>query len=82
MGGPDDLMSISDAARLAGVSSEWLRKLCDSGRVPAIRTVAGQRLFRRGDIENYAAERKRRPPQRGRPKKKVAKVTKKGKTKP
>ena len=54
---PDDLMTPSDAARVLGLSADSVRILSDSGRLPALRTVSGRRLFRRGDVDRLAAER-------------------------
>jgi excisionase family DNA binding protein len=54
---PDDLMTPSDAARVLGLSADSVRVLSDSGRLPAMRTVSGRRLFRRGDVDRLAAER-------------------------
>jgi excisionase family DNA binding protein len=56
---PDDLMTPSDAARVLGLSADSVRVLGDTGRLPALRTVSGRRLFRRGDVEHLAAERAR-----------------------
>jgi excisionase family DNA binding protein len=54
---PDDLMTPSDAARVLGLSADSVRVLSDSGRLPAMRTVSGRRLFRRSDVDRLAAER-------------------------
>jgi excisionase family DNA binding protein len=54
---PDDLMTPSDAARILGLSADSVRVLSDSGRLPAMRTVSGRRLFRRSDVDRLAAER-------------------------
>ena len=70
MDGPNDLLSISEAARIAGLSVAWLRTLCDQGRIPAERTQKGYRLFRRRDIEAYLKHREKAPPHPGRPSKK------------
>ena len=76
MTAPDDLLNTSDAARFLGVSADWVRDLSNKGRIPAMRTSAGHRLFKRSDLEKLAAERRKSPPQRGRPpKKKARKVT-------
>jgi excisionase family DNA binding protein len=56
-GDPNDLMTPSDAARVLGLSADSVRVLGDSGRLPALRTVSGRRLFRRADVEHLAAER-------------------------
>ena len=54
---PDDLMTPSDAARVLGLSADSVRVLSDSGRLPAMRTISGRRLFRRSDVDRLAAER-------------------------
>jgi hypothetical protein len=64
---PEDLLGLSDAARLTSISAVWLRQLADQGRVASERTVRGTRLFRRKDIEAFMRERAARPPVRGRP---------------
>lgn len=79
MGNPDDLLSLSDAARLAEISAVYLRRLADEGKVVAERTTSGTRLFRRKHIEAYMRERAARPPARGRP---PVATTKKGRSKP
>ena len=56
-GDPNDLMTPSDAARILNLSADSVRVLGDSGRLPALRTVSGRRLFRRGDVEQLAAAR-------------------------
>lgn len=55
---PDDLMQPSDAARLAGVSADAIRINADKGSLPSLRTVNGRRLFRRADVERFAAQRR------------------------
>ena len=54
---PDDLLTPSDAARVLGLSPDSVRVLSDSGRLPAMRTISGRRLFRRSDVDRLAAER-------------------------
>jgi len=58
-GDPNDLMTPSDAARVLGLSADSVRVLGDTGRLPGLRTVSGRRLFRRGDVEQLAADRAR-----------------------
>ena len=57
---PNDLMTPSDAARILGLSADSVRVLSDNGRLPAMRTVSGRRLFRRGDVDRLAAQRAQR----------------------
>lgn len=56
---PNELMTPSEAARVLGLSADSVRALSDGGRLPTLKTVSGRRLFRRGDVENLAAERAR-----------------------
>lgn len=56
---PDDLMTTGEAARLLALSPDGVRWLERGGRLPARRTTNGVRLFRRGDVEDLAAERAR-----------------------
>jgi len=53
------LMTTSSAARLLGVSAECVRAYERSGRLPAIRTENGFRLFQRADLERLAKQRRR-----------------------
>jgi excisionase family DNA binding protein len=53
----NDLLTPSDAARVLGLSPDSVRVLSDTGRLPAMRTISGRRLFRRGDVDRLAAER-------------------------
>ncbi|NTX35856.1 helix-turn-helix domain-containing protein [Myxococcus sp. CA033] len=61
-------MTPSEAGHVLGLSPDTVRVLCDKGRLPALRTMSGRRLVRRGDVERLAEERQRnaRPPARGR----------------
>jgi excisionase family DNA binding protein len=54
---PNDLLTPSDAARVLGLSADSVRVLSDNGRLPAMRTVSGRRLFRRGDVDRLALQR-------------------------
>lgn len=78
MAKPDELMTPADAAPLLGVSVNMVRLLEIKGRLPALRTAGGVRLFRRGDVEALAAERRRNPPKPGRPPKVKAKTSRGG----
>lgn len=44
-------LAIGDAARIAGVAVETLRRWANEGKVPSQRTPGGQRRFRLADIE-------------------------------
>lgn len=56
---PDDVMTPSDAARIVGISADMMRIHADKGHLPSLRTVGGRRLFRRVDVERFAASRAR-----------------------
>lgn len=56
---PDDLLTPSDAARVLGLSVDSVRYLADHGRLPVLRTTSGRRLFKRIDVDQLAADRKR-----------------------
>jgi excisionase family DNA binding protein len=53
----EQLLTVSRAARLLEVASETVRAMADTGRLPAVRTTSGVRLFNRHDVEALAAER-------------------------
>lgn len=48
---PDDLIPIGDAARILGVSIDTMRRWDRTGKLVAVRTLGGQRRFRRSDVE-------------------------------
>jgi excisionase family DNA binding protein len=58
MNAPDDLMTVADAAEILGLSVDMVRLLERNGRLPALRTTRGIRLFRRADVDRLAEERK------------------------
>lgn len=45
-----DLMTTSEAARLLNRAPDTIRQMERSGRLPAMKTANGQRLFRRADV--------------------------------
>lgn len=49
-------LSPAQAARILGVSSLWVRRLADSGKLTGVRTPLG-RLVSAGSVERLAAER-------------------------
>ena len=53
----DRFLTTTDAARALGISSETVRLWENTGRLPAIRTVSGQRLFSRAVVDRIAHER-------------------------
>jgi excisionase family DNA binding protein len=56
----EELLTVADAAIILGLSVSMVRVLHDKGRLDAIRTPRGYRLFRRRDVERLARERGRR----------------------
>lgn len=54
---PDDLVSVSIAARMLGVSVQTMRKYADDGVVPVQRTPTGHRRFRVADVAQPEAVR-------------------------
>jgi excisionase family DNA binding protein len=56
----EPLIMVSEAARVARVSPDTIRRWEQSGRLEAIRTSGGIRLFSRADVERVAVERARR----------------------
>ncbi|MGB3306367.1 MAG: helix-turn-helix domain-containing protein [Thermomicrobiales bacterium] len=54
------LMTAADAARLLGVVPATVRQMHRDGRLPAIRTEGGIRLFAREDVLQFLAERQER----------------------
>jgi excisionase family DNA binding protein len=54
-----DLLTVGDAAAILGLSPDMVRVLHRQGRLPALRTPRGNRLFERRDVERLARERMR-----------------------
>jgi excisionase family DNA binding protein len=54
-----DLLTVGDAAAILGLSPDMVRVLHRQGRLPALRTPGGYRLFKRRDVERLALERSR-----------------------
>jgi len=48
------LLTTADAARIVGVSSETIRSWENEGKLSAVRTASGIRLFARDEIERAA----------------------------
>ncbi|HVE84989.1 MAG TPA: helix-turn-helix domain-containing protein [Myxococcales bacterium] len=66
----DELLTVGDAARVLGLSTDMVRKLARLGRLPALRARNGYHLFHRSDVERLAEERARErasPGERGEP---------------
>jgi excisionase family DNA binding protein len=50
-------LTVSEAARVAGLGPQTIRLATDTGRLPVERTEAGWRLIKRVDVEKFAAAR-------------------------
>ncbi len=57
-----ELLAVSAAARMLGVSSSSLRAWAAAGRVPHVRTAGGHRRFARRELERWLRERGGEPP--------------------
>jgi excisionase family DNA binding protein len=55
---PDVPLTTAEAAKIAGVVPATIRLWENSGRLHAIRTTSGQRLFTRADLERAITERR------------------------
>ncbi|MFN8110845.1 MAG: helix-turn-helix domain-containing protein [Thermoleophilia bacterium] len=60
--GTRELLSVSAAARMLGVSPSSLRAWAAAGRVPHVRTPGGHRRFRREELVQWLAEHGGEPP--------------------
>lgn len=49
-GTPDEILTVSEAAKLTGFSISTLRRWDDAGALPALRTHGGQRRYRKSDL--------------------------------
>ena len=54
---PSNLLTTSAAARILDLTSESVRQYERQGKLPAIRTESGMRLFQRADVERFAKAR-------------------------
>ena len=48
---PEERLTIGEAAKLAGVSIDTLRRWADKGHIAFERRPSGHRVFRRADVE-------------------------------
>jgi len=55
----ETFMTTHDAAKRLDMSPQYLRKLEETGKISAMRTVGGYRIFNAEDVERLAAERER-----------------------
>lgn len=46
-----EMCTVSEVARRFGKSPDTIRSWADAGKLPAVRTETGVRLFRREDVE-------------------------------
>ena len=53
------ILGTTDVALRLGCSTERVRQLEREGKLPAEKTVGGQRIFRAEDVERLATERDR-----------------------
>lgn len=60
----NEIMTTGDVARRLAVSTEFIRKLALAGKLSAIRTVRGQRIYKSEDVERLAVEREQQNQQR------------------
>ena len=49
-----ELLSIGEAGRILGVSTDTLRRWDAEGKITAVRTLGNQRRFRRSEIDALA----------------------------
>ena len=53
-----ELLEVSAAARLLGLSAATVRRHADQGRLHAQRTATGSRIFARSELERVIRERR------------------------
>ena len=51
------LLTVTDVAHRLGISSESVRSYERHGKLRALKTAGGMRLFEIADVENFARER-------------------------
>jgi len=51
-------LSVSEAARVLGMSADWVRLQEKGGKLKAIKSAGGIRLFALEDVQKLAAERR------------------------
>ena len=47
----DEMLTVSEAARVAYLSNDTIRRYANKGILPSFRTPAGHRRFKRSDVE-------------------------------
>ena len=60
-----DLLTLTDAGKVLGVTRELVRKLVNAGRVPSVRTAGGVRLLWANDVARLEAARAKALRERG-----------------
>jgi excisionase family DNA binding protein len=53
-----ELLTVSETARALDVAAATIRDWADRGKLPAVRTSSGQRIFHRADVERLQEERR------------------------
>lgn len=53
----EQILTVSDAARILGLSRDMVRVLTQKGQLAARRAANGYHLYRRGDVEQLARDR-------------------------
>jgi excisionase family DNA binding protein len=53
----DDLLTVIDVARILKVSGDSVRIYERQGRLPALKTLGGIRIFKRSDVERFSTNR-------------------------
>jgi excisionase family DNA binding protein len=53
----DMLLTPSEAGRILGLTPDAVRALANKGRLPALKTLGGRRLFLRSDVDELARAR-------------------------
>jgi len=48
----DEFVTVSEAARIAYLSVDTIRRYADKGLLPVVRTPSNHRRFRRSDVES------------------------------
>jgi excisionase family DNA binding protein len=52
-----EVLTVSEAARELDIAAQTVREWADRGKLPAMRTGGGQRIFQRADVERLRQER-------------------------
>jgi excisionase family DNA binding protein len=50
----EEFLTTRDVSKRLDISTEWVRALERQGRLPALKTRSGQRLFKAEDVEVFA----------------------------